>query len=63
MFSYLLKLLKRFFFLSDLSEKLNQVERKTFIYFLILISTEIIGFIIILEALELGFHWKYLLQI
>jgi uncharacterized membrane protein len=64
MFSYLYELIKKILNYPNLIEKrLNNIEHKLFIYFLILLHVEVIGFIIVYEFLESGFHWKYLFQL
>lgn len=74
MLGYLYTLLQKLFNFPDLkqigegfsqsvNERLKKIERKIFIYFIILLIWQTLGFIFVYGCLESGFHWKYLFQI
>lgn len=64
MFSYIYDLLKKIInYPGFIEKKISQLEHRMFIYFLIVVHIEVIGFILVYAYLEKGFHWKYLFQV
>lgn len=49
-------------FSKNILTKLNSFERKTLIYFILIVLVQIASNLAILKCLEVGFHWPYLFQ-